>query len=181
MAVVRSGNFTCGYAEARIARHTVLSEINPFTKEDDLRIVIETPRGSRNKYSYDPDCDCMQLSTVLPEGLVFPYDFGFVPSTLGQDGDPLDILILMDEPVVPGCVVRARLIGAIQAEQKEKGEGWIRNDRLIAVATASTVSFPPILRLEDTRDRGRASAALRRGDSCQGSSAPDRATTFLCP
>jgi len=119
----------------RTARHTILSEIDPFTKEGDLRIVIETPRGSRNKYSYDPDCDCMQLSTVLPEGLVFPYDFGFVPSTLGQDGDPLDILILMDEPVVPGCVVRARLIGAIEAEQKEKGEGWTRNDRLIAVAT----------------------------------------------
>lgn len=102
-------------------RHTTLSEIEPFSKEDDLRIVIETPRGSRNKYSYDPDCGCMQLSTVLPEGLVFPYDFGFVPSTLGQD-DPLDIPILIGEPVVPDCVVRARLIGAIQAEQKEKSE-----------------------------------------------------------
>ncbi len=119
----------------RSARHNVLSEIDPFTKEDDLRVVIETPRGSRNKYSYDPECDCMQLSTVLPEGMVFPYDFGFIPSTLGEDGDPLDILILMDEPVVPGCVVRARLIGAIEAEQKEKGESWTRNDRLIAVAT----------------------------------------------
>ena len=119
----------------RSARHTVLSEIDPFTKDDDcLRVVIETPRGSRSKYSYDPECDCMQLSTVLPEGMIFPYDFGFIPSTLGQDGDPLDILILMDEPVVPGCVVRARLIGAIEAEQKEKGEDWTRNDRLIAVA-----------------------------------------------
>jgi len=120
---------------ARNARHAVLSEIRPFTEDDDLRVVIETPRGSRNKYSYDPDCDCMQLSTVLPQGTVFPYDFGFIPSTLGQDGDPLDILILMDEPVVPGCIVRARLIGAIEAQQKEKGEDWIRNDRLIAVAT----------------------------------------------
>jgi inorganic pyrophosphatase len=120
----------------RSARHTVLSEIDPFTKgDDDLRVVIETPRGSRNKYSYDPECDCMELSTVLPEGMIFPYDFGFIPSTLGADGDPLDILILMDEPVVPGCVVRARLIGAIVAEQKEKGEDWTRNDRLIAVAT----------------------------------------------
>jgi inorganic pyrophosphatase len=119
----------------RSARHTVLSEIDPFAKKDELRVVIETPRGSRNKYSYDPECDCMQLSTVLPEGMVFPYDFGFVPATLGEDGDPLDILILMDEPVVPGCVVRARLIGAIEAEQKEKGKGWTRNDRLIAVAT----------------------------------------------
>ena len=119
----------------RSARHTVLSEIDPFTEKGELRIVIETPRGCRNKYSYDPECDCMQLSTVLPEGMVFPYDFGFIPATLGEDGDPLDVLILMDEPVVPGCVIRARLIGAIEAEQKEKGEGWRRNDRLIAVAT----------------------------------------------
>ena len=104
------------------ARHMILSEIEPFSKRDDLRIVIERPDGSRNEYSYDPGCDCMQLSAVLPEGLVFPYDFGFVPSTLGQDGDPLDVLILMDEPVVPRCVVRAGLIGAIQAEQKVRAK-----------------------------------------------------------
>jgi inorganic pyrophosphatase len=120
----------------RSARHTVLSEIAPFENEDGgLRIVIETPKGSRNKYSYDPECDCMQLSTVLPEGMSFPYDFGFIPSTLGEDGDPLDVLILMDAPVVPGCVVRAKLLGAIQARQKEKGGEWTRNDRLLAVAT----------------------------------------------
>lgn len=119
----------------RSGQHKILSEIDAFTEDDDLRVVIETPRGSRNKYSFDPDCNCMQLSTVLPEGMVFPYDFGFIPSTLGQDGDPLDVLILMDQPVVPGCIVRTRLIGAIEAEQKEKGESWTRNDRIIAVAT----------------------------------------------
>jgi|SRR5579862_4955877 len=119
----------------RPARHAVLSEIAPFEEDGDLRVVIETPRGSRSKYSYDPQCDCMQLSTVLPEGLVFPYDFGFIPSTLGDDGDPLDILVLMEASVIPGCVVRARLVGAIEADQKEKGEGWTRNDRLIAIAT----------------------------------------------
>jgi inorganic pyrophosphatase len=119
----------------RSAPHTILSELDPFTEDDDLRVVIETPRGSRNKYSYDPECDCLQLTTVLPEGMVFPYDFGFIPSTRGEDGDPLDVLILMEEPIVPGCVVRARLIGAIEAEQKEKDNGWKRNDRLIAVAT----------------------------------------------
>ena len=64
-----------------------------------------------------------------------PFDFGFVPSTLGEDGDPLDILILMDAPVVPGCVIRARAVGAIEAKQKAKGESWQRNDRLIVVAT----------------------------------------------
>ena len=117
------------------ARHTILSAIATFdAKSKDLRIVIETPKGSRNKYSYDPECDCLQLSTVLPEGMVFPYDFGFIPSTLGEDGDPLDILVLMEAPVVPGCVIRARLVGAIEAKQKEKDKGWTNNDRLVAVA-----------------------------------------------
>ena len=134
----------------RSARHTVLSEIAPFGDDtDDLRVVIETPKGSRNKYSYDPECDCMQLSTVLPEGMVFPYDFGFIPSTIGEDGDPLDVLILMDEPVVPGCVIRARLIGVIKAEQKENGR-WIRNDRLIAVATHAQI-YDEAERLSDLR------------------------------
>ena len=116
------------------ARHAILSEIATFDAESkDLRIVIETPKGSRNKYSYDPACDCLELSTVLPEGMVFPYDFGFIPSTLGDDGDPLDILVLMEAPVVPGCVIRARLIGAIEAKQKEKDAGWTSAARLAAI------------------------------------------------
>src|ERR1700752_2495975 len=113
----------------RSARHAVLSEISPFEDSGDLRVVIETPRGSRSKYSYDPECDCMQLSTVLPEGMILPYDFGFVPSTVGDDGDSLDVLVLMEASVIPGCVVRVRLVGAIEAKQKGKGESWIRNDR----------------------------------------------------
>ena len=123
---------------ANTARHTILSETATFDKKTGaLRIVIETPKGSRNKYDYDPECDCMELGTVLPEGMRFPYDFGFVPSTVGDDGDPLDILVLMDAPVIPGCVITARPIGAIEAKQKSKGEDWIRNDRLIAVAVHS--------------------------------------------
>lgn len=117
-----------------VARHAILSETATFDDKGDLRVVIETPKGSRNKYDYDPDCDCMDLATVLPEGMSFPYDFGFAPSTLGEDGDPLDILVLMDAPVVPGCVIRARLIGAIEAKQREKGGKWKKNDRLLAVA-----------------------------------------------
>jgi inorganic pyrophosphatase len=123
---------------AHSARHAILSETATFDAETGaVRIVIETPKGSRNKYDYDPDCDCMELGTVLPEGMQFPYDFGFVPSTLGDDGDPLDILVLMDAPVVPGCVIKARPIGAIEAKQKAKGEDWERNDRLIAVSIHS--------------------------------------------
>jgi inorganic pyrophosphatase len=120
-----------------LARHPVLSEMLTFDKESgDLRVVIETPKGSRNKYDYDPEYDCIELATVLPEGMSFPYDFGFLPSTLGEDGDPLDVLVLMDTSVVPGCVVRARLIGVIEATQKDdNNQEPIRNDRLIAVAT----------------------------------------------
>jgi inorganic pyrophosphatase len=123
---------------ATSARHVILSETATFDKKTGaLRIVIETPKGSRNKYDYDPECDCMELGTVLPEGMRFPYDFGFVPSTVGDDGDPLDILVLMDAPVIPGCVIKARVIGALEAKQKSKGENWLRNDRLIAVAVHS--------------------------------------------
>jgi inorganic pyrophosphatase len=101
----------------------------------DLTVVIETPRGSRNKYTYDPEGDVLRLGAVLAEGLHFPFDFGFFPSTLGEDGDPLDVLLLLDTAVPPGCVATARLIGVIEIEQKEQGISWRRNDRFVAVAT----------------------------------------------
>jgi len=120
------------------ASQGILTEIASHDAETGaLRVVIETTKGSRNKYNYIPEFGCLELAAVLPEGMSFPYDFGFVPSTLGEDGDPLDVLVLMDMPVVPCCLIRARLIGAIEAEQREnsgdKGK-WVRNDRLIAVA-----------------------------------------------
>jgi inorganic pyrophosphatase len=104
-------------------------------KEGDLLAVIETPKGSRNKYAYNADLQAFELKTVLPRGMVFPYDFGFVPSTRAADGDPLDVLLLLDDPAPTGCVIRIRVIGAIEAEQREKAGEWLRNDRLIAVAT----------------------------------------------
>jgi inorganic pyrophosphatase len=117
------------------AGHTVLSNTASRDKQSgDYRAVIETPKGSRNKYRYDSDCDCFELATTLPEGMAFPFDFGFIPSTLGGDGDPVDVLVLMDAPVMAGCVLRCRLIGVIEAREKERGERWERNDRLIAVA-----------------------------------------------
>ena len=101
-----------------------------------LRVVIETPKGSRNKYAYDPEEKIFTLRKVLPAGMAFPYDFGFVPKTLAGDGDPLDVLLLMDEPAFPGCVVPARLIGVIEGEDNEQGTVH-RNDRLIAIAEAN--------------------------------------------
>src|SRR3954454_13059209 len=100
----------------------------------ELNVIIETPKGCRNKYAFDPDLGLFVLKKVMPAGSVFPFDFGFIPSTKGEDGDPLDVLVLMDEPAFPGCLVLSRLIGAIEAEQKERNGKKERNDRLIAVA-----------------------------------------------
>jgi len=114
-------------------------QVDPFsTGKKSLRVVIETPKGSRNKFKYDPEIGTYTLSSVLAEGMVFPYDFGFVPQTRDEDGDPTDVLLLMDEPVFPGCVVESRIVGVIQAEQTEDGKTF-RNDRVLAVATSSHV------------------------------------------
>ena len=112
------------------------NSLPPFDDSGNLNVIIETPKGSRNKYKYDAKQNVFALHKVLPAGNTFPYDFGYIPSTRGPDGDPLDVLVLMDEKVFTGCLITARLIGVIKAEQNEDGTK-IRNDRLIAVATES--------------------------------------------
>ncbi len=112
-----------------------LSSLDAFAPDStDLHVIIETPQGSRNKFSYDEEHGLFKLGGVLPAGASFPFDFGFVPSTVGGDGDPLDVLVLMDAPAFPGCLVVSRLLGVIEAEQTEDGVTE-RNDRLIAVAS----------------------------------------------
>ncbi len=106
----------------------------PIVDAETGDVLVETPKSSRNKYDYVPGIGGLRLAAALPEGTVFPFDFGFIPSTKADDGDPLDVMVLMDQAVPPGCVV-TRLIGAIVAEQRKKNEKWVRSDRLIAVAT----------------------------------------------
>lgn len=137
--------------------------LSAYTPGGNIRVVVETPRGSRNKYAFEHEEHILVLRKALPAGMVFPYDFGFVPSTKAEDGDPLDVLLLMDEPAFPGCVVEARLIGVIEGEDHEKaadakssspsknkpekktngkqpGQPAVRrNDRLLAVALASDI------------------------------------------
>lgn len=110
------------------------SKLKPLNSDDKkmLRVVIETPKGSRNKFAFDSKQHIFELKKVLPAGMTFPYDFGFVPSTEADDGDPLDVLVLMDEPAFPGCVLSCRPIGVIEGEQGEKKDKE-RNDRIIAV------------------------------------------------
>lgn len=102
-----------------------------------VHVVVETPKGGRNKVAFDPELGVFKLKGVLPEGHSFPYDFGFVPSTKAEDGDPLDVLLLLDAPAFPGCLVEARLIGALEIEQQDPDGPTQRNDRLLAVAANS--------------------------------------------
>lgn len=111
-----------------------------------VNVVIDTPKGSRNKFKYDEKLCLFKLGGVLPAGASFPFDFGFIPATQGGDGDPLDVLILMDEPAFVGCLVETRLIGVIEAEQTEAGKTE-RNDRLIGVAAVARAH-------EEVRDLG---------------------------
>jgi inorganic pyrophosphatase len=97
-----------------------------------LRVVIETPKGSLNKFAFEPKERIFELKKVLPSGMAFRYSFGFVPSTKADDGDPVDVLVLMDEPVFPGCVLTCRPIGVIEGEQSD-GKEVERNDRILAV------------------------------------------------
>ncbi len=116
-------------------------------KPEQQQVIIETPRGSRNKYKYNGETGRMKFSKVLPEGMVFPYDFGFFPNTKADDGDPLDVLVLSDEPMFPGCELDCRIVGVLTANQRENDKEN-RNDRLIAVAEGS-VLYAGVTELSD--------------------------------
>ncbi|MBV9037366.1 MAG: inorganic diphosphatase, partial [Acidobacteriaceae bacterium] len=111
------------------------------------KAVIETPKGRRTKFKYENDSGLFSLSKVLPQGFSFPFDFGFIPSTIGEDGDPLDVVVLMDEPGHVGCLLQVRLLGAIKIEQTSKGKK-ITDPRLIGVPIQS-FDFADIHELAD--------------------------------
>jgi inorganic pyrophosphatase len=115
-----------------------------------IQVIIETPKGSRNKYAFDQEQRIFQLKKVLPAGMAFPYDFGFVPSTVADDGDPVDVLVLMDEPAFPGCLLRCRLIGVIEGEQGKKKQRE-RNDRVVAVEEENH-SYAHVKHIKDLGD-----------------------------
>lgn len=112
-----------------------------------VNVVIDTPKGSHNKYKYDEKLGLFRLSRVLPAGMHFPYDFGSIPRTRAEDGDALDVLVLMDAATFAGCLVSTRLVGVLRATQTEK-RTTIQNDRLIAVAE-TPVNRPAIHRIDE--------------------------------
>ena len=102
-------------------------------KKGNVHVVVETPRGSAAKLEFDPDLQLFTLSKALILGLTYPYDWGFIPSTEGEDGDPIDVLVLHDAATTPGLVLKCKIIGALELVQIEGGKHAIRNDRIIAV------------------------------------------------
>jgi inorganic pyrophosphatase len=120
----------------------------PTFKKDLVQVIIETPQGSTHKYTYNPELDVFVLKKTMPVGSSFPFDFGFIPNTLGEDGDPLDVLVIMNEPAYPGCLVPCRLLGVLEANQTERDGKEMRNDRIVAVPDSS-VMYADIKQLSD--------------------------------
>ena len=109
-----------------------LINLPPFTEDGDVCVVVETPRSSRAKFDYDPKLKSFTLSKSLLTGLTYPHDWGFVPSTQADDGDPIDVMVVHDAATFPGIILTCRVIGILQIEQKHKGKS-LRNDRVFAV------------------------------------------------
>ena len=115
---------------------THLDRIAPLPDPDEkylVHVVIETPRDIRHKYAFEPALGVFKLKQTIAEGLEWPYDYGFVPATRADDGDPVDALFLCDEPTFTGCLVEARLLGLIRIDKN--GE---ENDRLVTCAKRVT-------------------------------------------
>jgi inorganic pyrophosphatase len=98
--------------------------------------VVETPRGSTCKLDFDPELRAFTLAKPLMVGLTYPYDWGFIPSTKAEDGDPLDVLVIHDAQTYPGVILRCRPIGVLEVEQRSKAKKE-RNDRVFAVPDRS--------------------------------------------
>src|SRR5258706_14174316 len=104
--------------------------IEAFGTGGELRMVVETPRGSAVKLKFDPKLKILTVSRSLPLGLTYPYDWGFIPGTKGEDGDPLDALAIHDAATYPGVMLPCRLLGMVDLKQKS-GDGWEANPRFI--------------------------------------------------
>ncbi len=117
------------------------------TTMQNITVIVETPKGSPGKYDYDEQHRGFKLKKMLPAGMAFPYDFGFIPGTKGEDGDPLDIIIISEIKSFPGCIIDCRVIGALTAEQTEEGN-TVRNDRFLAIPEVSQL-FAGITSLSD--------------------------------
>jgi len=93
-----------------------------------INVIIEVPKGSRNKYEYDTEMGCIQLNRVLYSSMHYPGDYGLIPQTVSEDGDPLDVLVMVGGPSFPGCIIQARPIGLFRMLDSEEAD-----DKVLAV------------------------------------------------
>lgn len=131
---------------------SALSEVPAWDSSTGLlHVIVDTPKGSRIKFKYERETRSYVASHLFPAGTFFPFDFGSIPSTLAEDGDPLDVLVLMEEPSFTGCLVSVRPIGVLEAEQTQDGKTR-RNDRILGVADVSR-TYRELSELADVPDR----------------------------
>lgn len=136
-ATKKSGATRSSLSKVGVQRRDIL-HLSNLDDDGHFNVIVETPRNSRNKFKYDERTGLFECLNPLPRGMVFPFDFGFIPSTKCDDGDPIDVLVLMDESSFPGTLVRVLLIGVPEAEQKEATGKTVRNDRLLGVHLKSS-------------------------------------------
>ena len=115
---------------------------------DLVTVVIETPRHSIGKYNYDEEKNCYRLKKILPLGIVFPYDFGLIRGTRGEDGDPVDAVVITETNTYPGVEMQCRVIGALLAKQTRQGKETIRNDRFFFIPDES-IAYAHITDIKD--------------------------------
>jgi inorganic pyrophosphatase len=107
------------------------SEMRPHLRENSVMALIEIPRGSKNKYEWDEEMEGVALSRVLYQSVAYPAEYGFIPGTIAADGDALDVVVLIDQPTFPGCLMRVRPIGILRLRQE--GE---QDDKVLCVPIA---------------------------------------------
>ncbi len=162
-----------------------ISNLPTYDEDGALRAVIETPRGSRVKIDFNPALGTFEMARPLVLGLTYPYDWGFFPSTLAEDGDPLDVMVVHDAGTFPGVTILVRVAGVIEVSQKsESGKGRERNDRILAAPTCDH-------RFKDARDLNKrerreleeffitAVAMTRKGVRIEGWAGPHKALGLI--
>ena len=151
-----------------------LATLPTFVSPDIVHVVVESPRGSTLKLKYESRWQTMSVSRPLPQGLAFPFDWGFIPSTHGEDGDPIDAFVMWDVPAYPGVVIPCRVLGVLHVEQNATNfdsSTRISNDRILVLPVAArresawrTVSDIPRRIREECEQFTIAAAALEGKD-----------------
>jgi inorganic pyrophosphatase len=134
-----------------MSRH--IEALGPYDDDGALRLIVEAPRGSSLKLEHDPAVGLFTVSRELPLGVVYPFDWGFVPGTRGDDGDPLDAMALHHSSTYPGVLLPCRIIGMVEIVQREGKKAPQVNNRIIATPRWHT----PLKDLEEASDLPRSS------------------------